>query len=560
MNNIFSQFFFWCRKQLAVDIDGAALGLFRIVWGSLMVYEGIRKLPKASGLYSADYFHFKYALTPFNQPLPENWMVTAEIWIMIVAAGMVAIGLGFRFFNTVFAILYTHLFLIDKMYFNNHFYLTSLLAFLLSLTAADQCFSVRSWWRTRKGQEVNPLIPYWHLFILRAQVVIVYFFGGVAKLQGDWLQGEPIRHWMKNKQPDAIKPPFSWFPQVLHEEWFIWCMSYGGMVFDFCIGFLLLYRKTFWPAAIAVVCFHISNNALFKIGLFPFIGIGLLILFFQPHWPRPLLEKLQDRKQERPANRKKRSLLATEKGTGNARLASVGVTVFIIAYLTIHCLLPFRSLRYGGDPSWSEVGHYYAWRMMLRDKDAYLKFFFNPPEAETVLEKSGRAPKIGKSHVVKMVKNPHMILQYAHALDNTFKDMNLSGVEIRAVAIASLNGRPFQLLIDPEVDLAQASYGFFEIPGWIIPLKEDLRPGLYPTSSESRKKAIARVFEEEAAPLLKKTKRKKFTRPIEELLPDEAIVPETERLDNIAPEMEDKSLILPEMNPQPQKTNTGDPR
>ncbi|MDC0251998.1 HTTM domain-containing protein [bacterium] len=518
MNNIIAQFIFLCRKQFATEIDGAALGFFRILWGALMVYEGIRKLPKASGLYSADYFHFKYALTPFIQPLPENWMVTCEIWIMILSAAMVAIGLGFRFFNTIFAILYTHLFLIDKMYFNNHFYLTSLLAFLLSFTAADHCFSIRSWWRTRKGNSLQPLIPYWHLFILRAQVVIVYFFGGVAKLQGDWLQGEPLRHWMKNKPVDLIKAPFSWFPQVLQEEWFIWAMSYGGLVFDISIGFLLLCRKTFWPAAAVVVLFHITNNALFSIGLFPFIGIGLLALFFQPHWPRPIQERLWSKKLERPRNRKKKISTAHDSENVKPKLASVGVTIFILVYLAVHCVLPFRALRYGGDPSWSEVGHYYSWRMMLRDKDSYLKFFFNPPEAEKILEESGRSPKIGKSHVVKMVKNPHMILQFAHALDETFKEMNLNGVEIRAAAISSLNGRPYQLLIDPEVDLTKASYGFFEVPGWIIPLEEDIRPGLYPTNSEERKKAIAKVFDELAAPELKKTKRKKFMRPVEEIL------------------------------------------
>ena len=111
-----------------------------------------------------------------------------------------------------------------------------------------------------------------------------------------------------------------------------------------------------------------------------------------------------------------------------------------------------------------------------------------------------------------------MILQFAHALDETFKEMNLNGVEIRAAAISSLNGRPYQLLIDPEVDLTKASYGFFEVPGWIIPLEEDIRPGLYPTNSEERKKALAKVFDELAAPELKKTKRKKFMRPVEEIL------------------------------------------
>jgi len=52
----------------------------------------------------------------------------------------------------------------------------------------------------------------------------------------------------------------------------------------------------------------------------------------------------------------------------------------------------------------------------------------------------------------------------------------------------------------------------------IIPLEEDIRPGLYPTNSEERKKAIAKVFDELAAPELKKTKRKKFMRPVEEIL------------------------------------------
>jgi hypothetical protein len=55
-----------------------------------------------------------------------------------------------------------------------------------------------------------------------------------------------------------------------------------------------------------------------------------------------------------------------------------------------------------------------------------------------------------------MVKNPHMILQYVHALDDTFQEMGINDVEIRATAIVSLNGRPYQLIIDPEVDLTKA--------------------------------------------------------------------------------------------------------
>lgn len=508
MNNVFSQWFHYFRGKFALPVDGASLGLFRIAWGGLMVVDGFRKLPKASGLYSVDYFHFKYALTPFVEPLPENWMVTVEIWVLIFSAAMVMIGFGFRYFNVVFTLLYTHFFLIEKMYYNNHFYLTCLLAFLLTFTAADRCFSVASWRRRRRG-DIDSTTPFWNLIILRTQVIILYFYGGIAKIQGDWLQGEPLRHWFGNKPEEQIKAPLIWFPEIIKQEWFVWTLSYGGMIFDLVIGFLLLNRKTFWPACVAVIFFHTTNHSLFKIGLFPYIGVSFLILFFQPHWPRPLFRKSSPFEMASPSP---------------APLLSKGFTIFLLVFVAIQLLLPFRSLRYKDDPSWSEVGHYFSWRMMLRDKDAYVKFFFNPPEAEKLLEATKNKPRIGKSHISRMVKNPHMILQYAHALDQTFQSMGINGVEIRAAAIVSLNGRPYQAIIDPSRDLTDVSYGFFNIPDWIIPLEKSQRPGLYPKTQDARKAAIKKAFDRDVLPALKQVKRKKFKKPFAELL--EAASPE----------------------------------
>ncbi|MGY8644461.1 MAG: HTTM domain-containing protein [Verrucomicrobiales bacterium] len=548
MNSILVQFVHWCRRKFATNVDGASLGFFRIVWGGLMIVEVSRKLEKATGLYSADYFHFKYSLTPFVEPLPENWMVFAEIWLLIISAAMVMLGLGFRFFAAVFFLFYTHLFLIEKMYFNNHFYLTSLLAFLLILTSADQCFSVKSWLQRKKKQSNSSItVPFWNLIVLRAQIVIVYFFGGVSKLQGDWLQGEPLRHWFGNKPADQIKAPLIWFPEIIRQEWFVWMLSYGGMIFDFAIGFFLLNRKTFWPAATLVILFHVTNYSLFKIGLFPIIGVSLLALFFQPHWPRPILGK---RFQKTPIQND--GFIAKNA----SRLATPAVTAFVLVYIAVQALLPFRTLKYEGDPSWSEVGHYYSWRMMLRDKDAYLKFFFNPPEAERILEVSDQKPKIAKSHVQKMVKNPQMILSYTHALDRSFKEMGIDGVEIRVASIVSLNGRPYQLMIDPEVDLAKASYGFFDVPDWIIPLEKNLRPGLYPKSSGDRKAKIEAVFSEKAKPILSKIRRNKFKAPLEELLekvnPEAAEKYRNEKAKSEAPRLQDTS-------PAKGKTETSNP-
>jgi hypothetical protein len=50
-----------------------------------------------------------------------------------------------------------------------------------------------------------------------------------------------------------------------------------------------------------------------------------------------------------------------------------------------------------------------------------------------------------------MATQPDLILQYAHHVARRFGP----GVEVRADAWASLNGRPSERLVDPNVDLAQ---------------------------------------------------------------------------------------------------------
>ena len=54
----------------------------------------------------------------------------------------------------------------------------------------------------------------------------------------------------------------------------------------------------------------------------------------------------------------------------------------------------------------------------------------------------------------QVAEAPHMIHQFALHTAERFAAIGFPDVEVRAVASASLNGRPAQLLIDPSVDLA----------------------------------------------------------------------------------------------------------
>ena len=468
----------WLQQQFGRRVDASSLAFFRIIWGSLMVYEGFRKLSKVSGIYWPEYFHFKYSLFPFVEPLPEVWMVGVEAWVLIAAAVLMTLGLGFRAATLVFTLIYSHFFLTDKLYYNNHFYLTILMNFLLAFTQADRIWSLRAWWRRAQEAGAIPTVPLWNLVILRGQVMVLYFFGGIAKLNADWLHGEPMRFWFAHKQ-DLIFP----LSDLVQQEWFVNLACVGGIVLDLTAGFLLLHRRTFWLITPVLILFHAMNSQLFKIGIFPLMGIGMIALFFDPTWPRVVLAWIRGRL-GRTAPKPPEALPPRVEPT------ALGTTLAVVVYLGFQALWPLRIWSYSDNPGWTEVGHVFSWRMMLRHKDSYVKFLFDPPEAERLLEETDQLPRISQTHVRKMVKSPHFILQYTHALDATLEKLGRPDVGIGVLAIASLDGRPYQLLIDPTVDLTKASYGWFEVPHWIVQLKPDQRPGLYPETAERRRQMM----------------------------------------------------------------------
>ena len=167
----------------------------------------------------------------------------------------------------------------------------------------------------------------------------------------------------------------------------------------------------------------------------------------------------------------------------------------VLGYLALQILLPLRIHFYVGNPSWTEVGHDFSWRMMLRYKDAHINFRFEPPEASTVLEVSDGKPPLSQLHFRKMTKSPELIVQWVHALDAALAELGMPDVEIRVVAVASLNGRPYQLLIDPERDLTEVRLGLFERYDWIVPLRPDQPISQYPVDGDDRRQKIEQAIE-----------------------------------------------------------------
>jgi len=116
-------------------------------------------------------------------------------------------------------------------------------------------------------------------------------------------------------------------------------------------------KKTRLLGFILLVLFNLTNNWFFNIGVFPVLMIGATVLFLEPETPRKWVQKFF---RILPAG--KVELIETG---GRYKLSAI---IFVSIYLSVQVLVPLRHFLYPGRASWTEEGHYFAWRMKLRSK------------------------------------------------------------------------------------------------------------------------------------------------------------------------------------------------
>lgn len=337
-------------------------------------------------LYDSTSFNFTYPGFAWVQPLPEPWWTGIFVLMGIAALG-VTLGMFFRVSAVALFLTYSYIFLSEAAKYNNHYYLMCLLAFLLMLTPADRRFSFQSWQRSRKAKDTPPTrVPFWSIFILRAQLFLVYFFGGIAKINSDWLTGVPMIG--KGREVLAFWTPTLNVPiEPIHVGLFI---AWFGLFFDLSIGFLLLARRTRLFACALTAAFHIGNHFLFPIGLFPIMAFSTTLIFCEADWPVRLWNRFRRPMIRRPDRGWSLSGLSlfpqlgflhgwSDRGSGiatttsrpiSSRPISPGLMIVLACFFVVQISVPFRHLLIEGDANWTEEAQDFSWRMMLRAKDA----------------------------------------------------------------------------------------------------------------------------------------------------------------------------------------------
>ena len=432
----------------------APLVYFRIIFGAILLWEVTR-------YYSHDWieryyidpeFFFTYVGLPWIQPWPGNLMYVHFLALGILAV-FIILGLWYRVSTTLFFLGFTYVFLIDQANYLNHFYLVAWVSFLMILVPAHRSASLDV---LRRPKLRVTTVPAWHQWLLCAMVAIPYFFGGIAKINGDWLQGEPGRIWL------AARTDFPVIGSFFTEPWAPFLFSYGGMLLDLFVVPLLIWRRTRVFAVLMLVAFHLMNARLFSIGIFPWFMILATPIFFDPKRLEPILHF------ERLFGDRVPTKAALETPDRHKRV----VMALLALFTAFHVLMPLRHHLYPGNVSWTEEGHNFSWHMMLRSKGGTV--FLIAADAATgeswVIDQGDYLSSRQRS---EMEGSPNMIVLFAHYLEEELRKDGHEDVRIRAVANMSLNGRQRQLLIDPMLDLTQVNRSLRPSP-WILELETKL--------------------------------------------------------------------------------------
>jgi hypothetical protein len=278
-----------------------------------------------------------------------------------------------------------------------------------------------------------------------AQISLVYFYGGIAKIYPDWIAVKPIGMWFRSKSDYFLIGP------LLAKGWFQFTIAYAGIIFDTLIAPALIWKRTRKIAFIATILFHVFNSAVFQVGIFPYMGIAFGLFFFAPEVISKIFFKSKEINTSPKPYAKNKWVVAA-----------------LVIWFAIQVVLPLRHWAYPSNVGWTEEGHRLAWRMMLRVKGGIVSYRVVDVNTgkEWIVDPSDF---VTRSQVSSLATKPDMCWQFVQWMKAYYKKEGINEIEVYAIGQANLNGNGYAPLYKPKVNLAQIDWKLFEHSDWLMP-------------------------------------------------------------------------------------------
>ena len=452
-------------------LDATSLVVFRAGFGGLMCYRAVELLVsgEAERLYVAPSMHIKY---PFLGWLPNTSSagLIAVLVAVALSSFLVAVGCLYRLAAATLFLAWSYVFFCDQAPNQNHDYLMVLLGFLFVLMPLNRSYSVDALIRPSIR---SASIPAWCLYLLRFQVAIVYIFGGIRKLNPDWLRGEPIRTMLHS---ESFEHPI--VGQYFLSETIVMTFVYGGLLLDLPIVPALLWGRTRILALIVSALFHATNAWLWDIDIFPWFMIFATTLFFPPDWPRAVVRRLGFRRVhgesaasgaaffDRPLDARQRLVVG-----------------FLAAYAAMQVLVPCRPFLYPGHPLEQEQLLMFSWNMMLKLSDTRIQFVVVDNESGESWE--AYPESVLSTFQLGRMGSPDMMHQTAQHIARLERAKGRENVSVYVHAMRRVHARDWEIAYDPRVDFASLPRTLGVKP-WIPAFREKYPPPAGPRAAFER--------------------------------------------------------------------------
>ncbi len=365
-----------------------------------------------------------------------------------VAAVLLTIGLASRASAAVLSFSIFYVLLVESQIYVNHYYLLALAAGLLVFLPAAGQWSLDC----RLGIEpVRAVCWRWQIWLVRFQLGIPYFFGAIAKLNGDWFRGQPAQLILYNQVGPSGRR-WSEIPGMVD------AFVYGGFAYDLLVVPMLLWKRTRTIAVLLSLIFHLTNAVTLTIGVFPWFMLATLVVFFPPDTIRNRWRLFLGRHVD---SENAKQTMPSCRVTGVTRVAVSAAFIYVV----LQCVLPMRAAIYRGDANWNERGHRFAWRMMLRHKLALTHFLVVDRNSDEFLFVPSTTVLTGYQ-AQRADHHPEFIRQTAIAISKAATELGVRENRVYALALVSLNGRQPKPMVDPTIDLTEADRGWWR-DSWV---------------------------------------------------------------------------------------------
>lgn len=427
--------------QLNKPVDAINLVAFRFGFGIILFIQLVEYFQAGfvNELIHAPKLNFGYLGLTFITRINPMAM---QLMLLTAMAGALAIALGkwHKPASIITFVIYTYFFLLEKSLYNNHIYLIANLLFVFIFLHPVININYEK-------SKVNS-VSYWQVALLQFFIVLTYFYGGIAKINPDWFNGEPVTSWL-------FASKFNFLHNYFAVQFFTWT----GLFFDLLVGFAFFIKPLRSIAFISAIVFNISNAILFNdISIFPFFMLWSLLLFVEPSFIRTKLKFLVN-------------ILSWFNPKKNEdKLTLAAFPKWILVFLAFHLLFPFRQFFYKGRADWTGKAQFFSWHMKSQHREVdMLQLYFHHPQTNEKIAVPMRDYLIYEQWYT-MAYHPEMLVQFAHFLEKDLKKKaGFNEVKITADCRVKFNGKSSHHVVDTNLNLVKIKLDVLAPNNWVLP-------------------------------------------------------------------------------------------